>query len=165
MRWIQKIVRVFLVIGLGAAASVPFRLLPPPPGGPNQGSADRIVLQNDSRRAVQETPLQIAPPAAVAETSLQVGTPASPDDESPRTASKRPAQVNRRDLPAWDSKLESPAPPPALPDTFAPGNSGTGSSIAPNGSGPGNAAGDTFSPSSANGFEGSTTPQSFAPGF
>jgi len=109
-----------MVIALGAFASLPFRLLPPPHGGPNESSADRIVLQNDSTKIVQQTPLQIAPPTTFTETANHSSEGVF-EGEATRTASNRPAQVTRKDLPAWNSKLESTSPPPALPDTFGPG--------------------------------------------
>ena len=121
MRWLWKIVQVFVVIGLGAFAALPFRRLPSDSSG-SSSSADRIVLQNDSPRAVQETPLQIAPPPTPVDRSGDhelLATTSMASDE-PRTASNRPAQASRKDLPAWNSKLEVDSPPPVLPDSFAP---------------------------------------------
>ena len=117
MSWLRKIFRVIMVVALGACASLPFRLLPPPNAGSSGGSADRIVLQNDSTKTVQETPLQIAPPTTVAESNAEAGDSTS-NAEATRTASNRAAQSTRKDLPAWNSKLESTSPPPALPDAF-----------------------------------------------
>lgn len=125
MSWFRKILRVFMVIALGAAGSIPFRLLPPPGGGPPSNSADRIVLQNDATKSAPQAPLQIAPPTTVAETSLHSGDGVMSD--APRTASKRPTQTTRKDLPDWNSKLESPTPLPSLPESFGPDGTATDS--------------------------------------
>lgn len=140
MRWLRKIIRVVMVVALGAAASLPFRLLPPPHGGPGGASADRIVLQNDSTTTAQQTPLQIAAPPMTAASNADIGEPTFESDAT-RTASNRPAQVTRKDLPAWNSKLESSSPPPPLPDTFQP--NGTGAGTQPNGTSPYGAANPT----------------------
>jgi len=119
MRWLRKIIRVCMVVALGAFASLPFRLLPPPHGDGTGNSADRIVLQNDATKIVQQTPLQIAPPTTMAEVGAGAGSQTL-NAEVPRTASHRPGQATRKDLPTWNSKLESNSPPPPLPDMFEP---------------------------------------------
>lgn len=130
MRWFRKLVQVVFVIGLGAAASIPFRRLPPPKSsGPS--SSDKLVLQNDSPQTVRDVPLQIAPAASANLGSGVVTQNSTPDSEpyaphaeeasSPRTAAHRAAQATRKDLPAWNSKLESTSPPPPLPDQYRDG--------------------------------------------
>lgn len=129
-RWLRKFIQVFAVIALGALAAIPFRRLPPPRVTGPGASADRIVLQNEAGSTVQETPLQVAPasignPAgALVEGGVPKGAPAGVGlAEEPRTASNRAVQASRKDLPNWNSKLESNSPPPPLPDTFAPTDS------------------------------------------
>lgn len=129
-RWLRKFIQVFAVIALGALAAIPFRRLPPPRVTGPGASADRIVLQNEAGTTVQETPLQVAPASIgnPAGALVEGGVPkASPNGvglaEEPRTASNRAVQASRKDLPNWNSKLESNSPPPPLPDTFAPTDS------------------------------------------
>lgn len=131
MRWFRKLVQVVFVIALGAAASIPFRRLPPPKSsGPT--SSDKLVLQNDSPQTVREVPLQIAPAASSTTGTNVVVQDVPPSNESltspaedastPRTAAHRAAQASRKDLPPWNSKLESNSPPPPLPDQYRDGS-------------------------------------------